>query len=36
VGIIDLFDTAGELLATVLTSFVLNALGAAEIDGGAA
>jgi uncharacterized protein (TIGR00369 family) len=33
VGIIDLYDTGGELLATVLTSFLLNALGAGEVDG---
>jgi uncharacterized protein (TIGR00369 family) len=33
VGIIDLYDTGGELLATVLTSFLVNALGAGEVDG---
>jgi uncharacterized protein (TIGR00369 family) len=33
VGTIDLYDTGGELLATVLTSFLLNALGAGEVDG---
>jgi uncharacterized protein (TIGR00369 family) len=36
VGIIDLYDTGGELLATVLTSFLLNALGAGAADEGEA
>jgi hypothetical protein len=36
VGIIDLYDTGGDLLATVLTSFLLRSPGAAEDDGGTA
>ena len=36
VGIIDLYDTGGELLATVLTSFLVKALGAGEGEGGEA
>ena len=35
VGIIDLYDTGGDLLATVLTSFLLRSPGAGE-DGGVA